>query len=127
MCSEKFCKILRKSDLRSSRPEVFCEKLYFEISQSSQESTCTRVSFLKKFNFIKKATLARVFSREFCEISKNTFSTEHLQMTVSVIDRINKPKMAIITNVFKRSLKFSLRKSCPNTELFLVRIFLYSD
>ena len=25
-------------------------------------------------NFIKKETLAKVFSREFCEISKNTFS-----------------------------------------------------
>ena len=31
-------------------------------------------------NFIKKETLAQVFSREFCEISKNTFfyRTEHL-------------------------------------------------
>ena len=26
------------------------------------------------FNFIKKESLARVFSFEFCEISKNTFS-----------------------------------------------------
>ena len=26
------------------------------------------------FNFIKKETLAQVFSCEFCEISKNTFS-----------------------------------------------------
>ena len=25
------------------------------------------------------------------------------------------------------SLKTSLRRKCPNTELFLVRIFLYSD
>ena len=29
-------------------------------------------------NFIKKETLAQVFSCEFCEISKNTFFTEHL-------------------------------------------------
>ena len=29
-------------------------------------------------NFIEKQTLAQVFSAEFCEISKNTFSTEHL-------------------------------------------------
>ena len=34
-------------------------------------------------NFIKKETLAQVFSCEFCEISKTTFSTEHLQTTVS--------------------------------------------
>ena len=30
-------------------------------------------------NFIKKETLAQVFSCEFCEISKNTFLTEHLR------------------------------------------------
>ena len=29
-------------------------------------------------NFIKKETLAEVFSCEFCEISKNTSFTEHL-------------------------------------------------
>ena len=34
-------------------------------------------------NFIKKETLAQVFSFEFCEISKNTFFTEHLRITVS--------------------------------------------
>ena len=34
-------------------------------------------------NFIKKETLAQVFSCEFCEISKNTFFTEHLRTTAS--------------------------------------------
>ena len=34
-------------------------------------------------NFIKKETLAQVFSCEFCEISKNTFFTEHLLATAS--------------------------------------------
>ena len=33
------------------------------------------------FNFIKKETLALVFSREFCEISKKTFFTEHIWAT----------------------------------------------
>ena len=32
-------------------------------------------------NFIKKETMAQVLSCEFCEISKNTFSTEHLRAT----------------------------------------------
>ena len=36
-------------------------------------------------NFIKKETLAQVFSCEFCEIFKNTFSTEHLWTTASVM------------------------------------------
>ena len=35
-------------------------------------------------NFIKKETLAQVFSSEFCEISKNTLFTEHLRATASV-------------------------------------------
>ena len=35
-------------------------------------------------NFIKKETLAQVFSCEFCEISKNTFFTEHLWKTASM-------------------------------------------
>ena len=34
-------------------------------------------------NFIKKETLALVFSCEFCEISENTFFTEHLRTTAS--------------------------------------------
>ena len=34
--------------------------------------------------FIKKETLVQAFSCEFCEISKNTFSPEHLQTTASV-------------------------------------------
>ena len=34
-------------------------------------------------NFIKKETLARVYSCEFYEISKNTFLTEHLWETAS--------------------------------------------
>ena len=36
-------------------------------------------------NFIKKETLTQVFSCEFCEISKNTFFTEHLWTNASII------------------------------------------
>ena len=41
--------------------------------------------FLNKvvFNFIKKQTLAQVFSCEFWENFKNTFFTEHLRTTAS--------------------------------------------
>ena len=35
-------------------------------------------------NFIKKETLAQVFSSEFYEISKSTFFTEHLWATASL-------------------------------------------
>ena len=54
------------------------KKVFLEISQNSQESTCARVAFLIKLQagtckFIKKEALAQVSSCEFCEISKNTF------------------------------------------------------
>ena len=43
------------------------KKVFLEISQNSQENTCARVSFLIKLqalacSFIKKETLAQVFS-----------------------------------------------------------------
>ena len=66
---------------------VMSEKVFLEISQNSQENTCSRVSGLA-CSFIKKETLAQVFSCEFCEISKNTFFTKHLWATASVISKI---------------------------------------
>ena len=62
--------------VRSSRQKVFCKKL-LEILQNSQENTCAKVSFLKK------EALAQVFSCEFCEISKNTFSYRTPPMAAS--------------------------------------------
>ena len=52
---------------------------------------CSKSNFLHFYylikcgNFIKKETLAQVFSIEFSEISKNTFFTEHLQETASLV------------------------------------------
>ena len=61
------------------------KKGVLEISQNSQEKTCTRVIFLNKVASIKKDTLAQVLSCKFCEISKNTFFKEHLWTTASII------------------------------------------
>ena len=36
------------TNIRSSRPEVFCKKVLLEILQKSQENTCARVYFLIK-------------------------------------------------------------------------------
>ena len=57
-CSWKFNKIHRKTPV----PESLC---------------------CPAGKFIKKGTLAQVFSCEFCEIFKNTFFTEHLWTTAS--------------------------------------------
>ena len=47
-----------------------------------------QISLPQACNFIKKETLVRVFSCEFCEISKNTFFTEHLRATASEFCKI---------------------------------------
>ena len=50
--SEKVVTLSDKNGLtvfyRSSCPDVFCKKVFLEISQNSQENTCARVSFLIK-------------------------------------------------------------------------------
>ena len=65
------------------------KKVILEISQYSQENTCTRVPYLIKLqaeagSFIKKETLAMVFSCKFREISKTTFSRRTPPMAASV-------------------------------------------
>ena len=63
---------------------LFLKKVFLEVSQNSQENTCAKDSFNAR-NFIKKESLAQVFSCEFCENSKNTFFIEQLATTASVM------------------------------------------
>ena len=59
-CCQKFRKILRKK-------------------------TCARVSEPEAWNFIKKETLAQLFSCEFCEISRNTFFAKHFRVKTPLL------------------------------------------
>ena len=75
-------------EIQKQSPEVFYEKRYFRNFAKFAGNNCARVSFLIKLqaqacNFIKKETLAQVFSCEFCKIFKNTFFTEHILATAS--------------------------------------------
>ena len=78
------CVLPKKSSLRLWK--IICYR-------SSHQSCSIKIGVLKNFtkftgkhlclrpeacNFIKKETLAQVFSCEFCKIFKNTFFTEHL-------------------------------------------------
>ena len=59
-------------------------------------------------NFIKKETLAQVFSYEFCQISKNTFFTEHLRATASILHegrRLKQIEISIISKLHKENNK----------------------
>ena len=60
---------------RSSRLEVFCKKGILRNFAKFSGKHLRQSFFLhpEAYNFIKKETLAHVFSCEFCEISKNIF------------------------------------------------------
>ena len=74
---------------------VLWKKVFLEISQNSQENTCARDSFLIKVS-------GTGFSCEICEISKNTFFTEYLQMTAS-----DKRVDVFVNNIFDQcSIQF---------------------
>ena len=64
------------------------KKVFLEISQNSQQNICARVSIFSIFsevcNFIKIEDLGQVFSCEFCEIFKNSFSYRTLSVAASV-------------------------------------------
>ena len=58
---------------RNSRPDVFCKKGFLRnFAKFIGKHLCRPGTLFKK-------RLAPVFSCEFCEISKNTFFTEHLR------------------------------------------------
>ena len=45
------------------------------------------LQLLTMMEYLKKETLAQMFPCEFCEISKNTFFTEHLCTTASEVKK----------------------------------------
>ena len=58
------------------------KKVFWKISQNSQENNCVRPAtpVPQACNVIKKETPAQVFFCEFCKIFKNNFFTEYLWM-----------------------------------------------
>ena len=79
---------------RSSRPDVFCKKgVVRNFAKLTGRHLCQGLSFNKVAAlglFIKKETLAQVFSCEFCEISKNTFSYRTPLVAASGLIILNK-------------------------------------
>ena len=76
-CKQTFTETLQVLTLlKSSRSEVFCKTNL----KNLRENTCARISFLIKLQdfrpatLLKKEALAQLFSCEFCEVFKNTFS-----------------------------------------------------
>ena len=95
------------------------EKAFLEILQNSLENTCVRVSILIKLqaqacNFIKKETLAQVFSCEFCENSKNT--SERLLLCFMMFSN-----RELLPQCFKNicCCKINSGKHCPLSKYFI--------
>ena len=108
--------------MQKQPPEVFCEKRCFQKFRKIHRKTPVPENTLKTLentlacNFIKKESLAQVFSCKFCEISKNTFSYRTAQMTASVCRNQNtKSKMNYSTN----------RRSTDMNFLFMLFIFSF--
>ena len=75
--------LLIMSEAFSQRCSV--KKMFLETSQNSQENTCSSGLQL----YFKKKTLAQVFSCEFCEVSKNTYSYRTPLVAASVMLKVN--------------------------------------
>ena len=94
-------------------------KVFLEISQNSLENTSARDSFLMKLfflmNFIKKESLAQLFSCEFCEISKNNFFYITPPVAASVILKIKFYALYLIV-----SFTFTIKTVLP-THLSTIR------
>ena len=88
---------------------VLWEKVFLEILQNSQETTCARVSFLTSL----KKTLTQVFFCDFWEIFKNTFLTEHLRPTATYFFKLQ----ANLGDTCRRKVKLAFPRYCKQTNL----------
>ena len=73
------------SESQKQLPEVFYKNRWGALKNFAKftgKHLCHSLFFRQVF-FIKKETLAQVFSIEFCKIFKNTFFTKYLQTTAS--------------------------------------------
>ena len=98
-----------------------------EISQNSQEKTCARISFLIRLQawglqLYEKCDSGTGVFCEFCEISKNTFFTEHLWTTASECWQhfrvvFKAVESYAILNALNSTFNFILRKFTLNSLL----------
>ena len=80
-------KVYQFSD-RSSHRRCSIEKVVLKIfAKYTGKHLCQSLFFNKVAGLLKK-TLAKVFSREFCQIFKNKFFIEHILATASILNGV---------------------------------------
>ena len=123
--------ILVKELHQKQPPEVFYQKSILKnfANFTGKQACC----------FTKREALAQVFSCEFCEVFKSRFFTELPEWLKQKERKVYNfeilfSSMSLLRrdfhfpNIWLNSrITFALPEKCPNTQLFLVRIFLYSD
>ena len=82
---------------RSSRPEVFCKKGVLRNYAKFKGKHLWQSLFFNKVagevcDYIKKETLAQVFSCEYFQIFKNAFFMKHLRWLLLLLDEIQNTK-----------------------------------
>ena len=93
---------------RSSRPEMFCKKAVLRNFAKVTGKHLYQRLFLNKVvdlacNFIKKESLAQVFSSEFCEIFKNIFfyRTPHVAASKIIVFKKIGNSLTNFTSAFR--------------------------
>ena len=83
LCINKRCRVFT---FRSSHRRCSVRKgTLRNFTKFTGKHLCQSLCFNKACNFIKIEFMAMVFSCEFCEISMNTFFTEHVWVTASTL------------------------------------------
>ena len=101
--------------------------MFLKISQNSQENICARVSFLIKLQvFIKKETLAKVVSCEFCEIFTNTFF-HRTPLVAASTTRLRNTEFEVIIVSFNQLITIALSNdvccTCANSRFLSLLYF----
>ena len=99
---------MRNSEAVALRRSV--KKVFLENSQNSQENTCVG-------DFIKKESLAQLFSYEFYKISKNTFLTEHFWWLLLETQKQISQEELTAKDSYESTIRFDNNKSPGNNEL----------
>ena len=98
---------------RSSRQEVFCKKgVLRNFSRFTENNLCQSL-------FFKKEILAHVFSFEFCEISKNTYSYRRPPVAAYSFCNIHR-ETAVLESLFNKDAGL---KTCNFIKKKLLHMF----
>ena len=123
-CNDSVYTLLKAIRCNLTSPEAVVQrcspkKVFWEISQNSQENTCARASFLIKlqaWDFIKNGALPQVFSCEICEISQNTLFSSNTSGGCFWIEHLNFKWMNYFVQLVAQSVNPNWRERNKTAE-----------